>query len=119
MTTATQTIATLYAVTSPDADSTPANRAIAAAITAYHRARELKLAAGEHPMRARLAAKTAYRLAMPVMDTKEGIRAYIACVAQGMNLEVFGGAEASQMLYAAQVALSLAKADPPKREATQ
>jgi hypothetical protein len=117
MNAATATIATLYAVTRQDPDSTPANKAIAAALTAYHRAHELKIAEGEHPMRARLAAKTAYRLAMPIMDTKEGIRAYIACVAQGMNLEVFGGAEASQMLYAAQVALSLAKADNPKKEA--
>lgn len=110
----TACIATLYAVTNSDPETSPANKAIAAAITAYHRAKEIATAKGEHPLRCRMAAKTAYRLAMPIMETREGIRAYIACVAQGLNLEVFNGNEASQMLYAAQVALSLAKTDTPK-----
>ena len=48
----------------------------------------------------------AYKLAMPKMDTKPAIRAAIACIAQGIQLEVFDGRDGSQLLYAAQVALS-------------
>jgi hypothetical protein len=51
-------------------------------------------------------ASVAYKLAMPKMDTKPGIRAAIACIAQGIQLEVFDGRDGSQLLYAAQVALS-------------
>jgi|GEM_PF-3518256 len=51
-------------------------------------------------------ASVAYKLAMPKMDTKPGIRTAIACIAQGIQLEVFDGRDGSQLLYAAQVALS-------------
>jgi len=51
-------------------------------------------------------ASVAYKLAMPKMDSKPGIRAAIACIAQGIQLEVFDGRDGSQLLYAAQVALS-------------
>lgn len=114
----TATIATLYAVTTGD-NPTPANKAIARALTAYQRAKQIAADKGEHPLKGKLAAKTAFRLAMPVMETREDIRAYIACVAQGLNLEVFTGRDASQMLYAAQVALSLAKQEKPAREPRQ
>lgn len=48
-----------------------------------------------------------YRLAMPSMETYEGIHAYIACVAQGIALGIFNGRDGSQLLYAAQVAISV------------
>ena len=51
-------------------------------------------------------ASVAYKLAMPKMDSKPSIRAAIACIAQGIQLEVFDGRDGSQLLYAAQVALS-------------
>jgi hypothetical protein len=35
------------------------------------------------------------------------IKAAVACVAQGIQLEVFDGRDGSQMLYAAQVAISI------------
>ena len=52
-------------------------------------------------------ASVAYKLAMPKMDSLPTIRAAIACIAQGITLEVFDGRDGSQLLYAAQVALSV------------
>jgi hypothetical protein len=54
-------------------------------------------------------ATVAYKLAIPTMDSLPAIRAAIACIAQGINLEVFNGRDASQLLYSAQVALSVLK----------
>lgn len=48
-----------------------------------------------------------YRLAMPAMESYESIHAYIACVAQGIALGIFTGRDGSQLLYAAQVAISV------------
>lgn len=58
------------------------------------------------PQAVRMAA-VAYKLALPKMDNLPAIRAAIACIAQGIALEVFNGRDGSQLLYAAQVALSL------------
>jgi hypothetical protein len=54
-------------------------------------------------------ASVAYKLAMPKMDSLPAIKAAIACIAQGIQLEVFDGRDGSQLLYAAQVALSVHK----------
>lgn len=54
-------------------------------------------------------AQVAYKLAMPKMDSLPTIRAAIAAIAQGIQLEVFDGRDGSQLLYAAQVALSVLK----------
>jgi hypothetical protein len=43
------------------------------------------------------------------MDSLPTIRAYISAIAQGIQLEVFDGRDGSQLLYAAQVALSVLK----------
>lgn len=48
----------------------------------------------------------AFELAMPTLDTRPNIRAYIACVARGLQLRVFNSRQAQQRLYMAQVALS-------------
>ena len=48
-----------------------------------------------------------YRLAMPAMENYEGIHGYIACVAQGIALGIFTGRDGSQLLYAAQIAISV------------
>lgn len=55
-------------------------------------------------------ASVAYKLAMPKMHDLPSIRAAIACIAQGITLEVFDGRDGSQLLYAAQVALATLKA---------
>lgn len=60
-------------------------------------------------------ASVAYKLAMPKMDSLPAIRAAIACIAQGIALEVFDGRDGSQLLYAAQVALSILKSEKRKK----
>ena len=54
-------------------------------------------------------ARVAYKLAMPEMDSLPAIKAAITCIAQGIRLEVFDGRDGSQLLYSAQVAMSLIK----------
>ena len=54
-------------------------------------------------------ASVAYKLAMPEMDSLPAIKAAITCIAQGIRLEVFDGRDGSQLLYSAQVAMSLIK----------
>ena len=61
-------------------------------------------------------ASVAYKLAMPRMDSLSAIRAAIACIAQGINLEVFDGRDGSQLLYAAQVAMSTLRAKGTKKK---
>lgn len=47
----------------------------------------------------------AYRCALPTLKAAN-VQAYIACVAQGVSLDVFTGRQGSQLLYAAQVSAS-------------
>lgn len=54
-------------------------------------------------------AAAAYRRAMPSTETVASIQALIACVAQGINLQIYEGRESTQLLYAAQVALAAHK----------
>jgi len=68
---------------------------------------ELAQSKGLTAARALRMASVAYKLAMPKMDSLPTIRAAIACIAQGITLEVFDGRDGSQLLYAAQVALSV------------
>ena len=60
-------------------------------------------------------ASVAYKLAMPKMDSLPTIRAYVACIAQGIQLEVFDGRDGSQLLYAAQVALTVLRQEKAKK----
>ncbi len=66
-------------------------------------------------------AAISFRLAMPNLSTWDGIHAYIACVAQGVVMKVFSGRDGTQLLYAAQVAISVMqhKAEEMKKEAKQ
>ena len=61
-------------------------------------------------------AAVAYKLAMPRRESLAAIRAAIACIAQGIALEVFDGRDGSQLLYAAQVAMSTLKAKGGKKK---
>ncbi len=54
-------------------------------------------------------AQVAFKLYMPAMCDRPSIQAYIACVAQGIQVKAFTGNEGSQLLYAAQIALSLVR----------
>lgn len=62
-------------------------------------------------------ARIMYRLALPALDSYEEIHAYIACIAQGVALGIFSGRDGSQLLYAAQVALSVVQLQ--KKEAAE
>ncbi len=73
----------------------------------WSRAYELAQTKGLNSTKALRMASVAYKLAMPRMDSLPAIRAAIACIAQGITLEVFDGRDGSQLLYAAQVALSV------------
>ncbi len=96
---------------------TAIDSAITRCLDAYNAIVNKELAKGVSMITAQFEANTAYRIAMPVLDSPNSIQAYIACVAQGMNLEIFKGRDASQMLYAAQVALSLYRATHKESEA--
>lgn len=50
-------------------------------------------------------AASAYRNAMPALSNRENIRAFIACVTDGVLIEVIQEDTSSRLLYAAQVAL--------------
>lgn len=73
----------------------------------WTRAYEIAQEKGLSASKALRMASVAYKLAMPKMDTLPAIRAAISCIAQGITLEVFDGRDGSQLLYAAQVALSV------------
>jgi hypothetical protein len=73
----------------------------------WQRAYELAKSKGFDASKALRMASVAYKLAMPNMDTLPAIRAAITCIAQGIRLEVFNGRDGSQLLYAAQVAMTL------------
>ena len=62
-------------------------------------------------------AHKAFRKALPDLTSAENIQAFIACVSRGVLMEAIDPAEASRLLYAAQVARQAVSAQPkPKRE---
>jgi hypothetical protein len=81
----------------------------------WSRAYDLAQSKGLPASKAMRMAAVAYKLAMPQMDSLHTIRAAIAAVAQGIRLEVFDGRDGSQLLYAAQVALSMLRQKEPKK----
>lgn len=58
----------------------------------------------------------AFKLYMPALTDRPAIKAHIACIAHGIALKVFDGRDASQMLYAAQVAVSLVKQEEAEKK---
>jgi len=99
---------TIAAHAEPPRDRTSRiDRALAQCREEWARAYELAQAKGFAAPKAIRMASVAYKLAMPKMDSLPTIRAAIACIAQGITLEVFDGRDGSQLLYAAQVALSV------------
>ncbi len=52
-------------------------------------------------------AAVAYKLQIPKMDNLTATKCAFACIAHGISLEVFEGGQASQLLYASQVASTL------------
>lgn len=56
-----------------------------------------------------------YCAALPPLTTRENIRAFIACVAQGVLIEAIPPNKSGSLLYAAQVALSSVNRAPRRR----
>jgi hypothetical protein len=101
------TIHTLHAVLNAR-DRTPLiERALQHCKDAWEHAYDIGIEKGLSKAEALRMAQVAYKLALPKMDSRAAIKAAIAAVAQGIALEVFNGRDGSQLLYAAQVALTL------------
>jgi len=99
-----------YPATAPAAP-TKLSRSVKTNGYAYNLAKQKGLQA---PKALRMAS-VAYKLAMPKMDSLPTIGAYVACIAQGIQLEVFDGRDGSQLLYAAQVALTVSRQSKAKK----
>jgi hypothetical protein len=77
------------------------------AIDAAQEAYDAVLKKGKSDHAANEAAKTAYRNCMPLLETKPAVKAFIACVAQGVHLDFINAEEAKLLLYGAQVWLQI------------
>jgi len=96
------------AAATPPRDRTPITvKAMDYCRAEWERAHATAIEKGLNGAKALRMASVAYKLAMPKMRDLPSIRAYISCIAQGIQLEVFEGRDGSQLLYAAQVALAL------------
>jgi small ligand-binding sensory domain FIST len=78
------------------------NFAIGAAQEAYDGAGELATEFSRES-----AARMAYRNCMPMLETKESAKAFVACVAQGVHLQFIAADEAKLLLYGVQVWLQV------------
>ena len=106
----------LHAVADPPRDRTTiAARAVSKCQDEWHHSYQIAKEKGLSPSKALRMAAVSYKLAMPRMETLSAIRAAIACIAQGIALEVFDGRDGSQLLYAAQVAMSTLKSKGKKK----
>ena len=101
-------LVSIHASAAPPRDRTSrTEKALHHCQSEWSRAYDLAQSKGLPAAKAMRMAAIAYKLAMPQMDTLPTIRAAIAAIAQGIRLEVFDGRDGSQLLYAAQVALSM------------
>jgi hypothetical protein len=80
------------------------NPAVERCERAWKRAYTTAVAAQKTKYDAEELANEAYRRAMPMLDSYENIRDFIACTAFGMLIEVITERAASKLMYAAQVA---------------
>ena len=80
------------------------NPAVAWCRQAYAQACKESKSQGNCELAAERAGADAYRKAMPPLCGAENIRNFIACVARAMLTEMMNGADATRLLYAAQVA---------------
>jgi hypothetical protein len=71
---------------------------------AYEQAFQASKSTGSSQYKAECDGADAYRKAMPPLCGAENIRNFIACVAHAMLTETIKGADATRLLYAAQVA---------------
>ena len=89
----------------------PRNPSVVRCVQAYNIAMSTTLAKKyanqfEAQCKAHSAAHDAYRTAMPHLHNLDTARDFIACVAQGVMLNVFSRQDAGGLLYAAQIAIN-------------
>lgn len=108
-------ITTLYGAPPPRDRTSRTDKALAHCKAEWQAAYDLAQQKGQPAPKALRMAAVAYKLALPKMDSLPSIRAAISCIAQGIALEVFDGRDGSQLLYAAQVALSMLRQKEAKK----
>ncbi len=97
---------------------TTANPAVARCHDAWIRAYRAELETSRSISSASYSAARAYRDEMPPLIGYDDIRAFIACVAQGILLDAFDSTQSSKLLYAAQVALTTVRNQPAPPKAS-
>ncbi|UWZ83184.1 hypothetical protein [Occallatibacter riparius] len=73
---------------------------------AYEDTLAAEKARGLESWKARDKAKEAFMRALPNLTADTSIRAYIACIARAMSLEIVTKPEGAKLLYAAQIAMN-------------
>jgi hypothetical protein len=103
--------------TTPEAEGKPtpvsANPAVVRCCEAYACAYKDAKKQGKSDNGASLYAEKAFRAAMPLLSGSENIRDFIACVAHDMLIGAIAGPDGARLLYAAQVAHSTIRIQPP------
>ncbi|MGA8728829.1 MAG: hypothetical protein WB608_08775 [Terracidiphilus sp.] len=94
--------------------SNPINSAVARCNDAWERTYKASLAVEKHRVAALMVANRAYCRAMPPLSGAQNIRDFIACVADGMLINVIHEKSASKLLYAAQMAHNTLPKRPPR-----
>lgn len=84
--------------------ATSPNHAVDRCLAAYHETYQAARADGKSATSASFAADDAYRRAMPRLDTRDDIRAFIACVAHGLLLDIVHRTDGPRLLAAARAA---------------
>lgn len=99
----------------PSASLHPSSASLNAAVQrcceAYEHAYAAAMAAGNSYDADRDAAR-AFRKAMPFLNAFENVQTFITCAAQGVILGALSAGEGSRLIYAAQVAVGLARQKP-------
>jgi hypothetical protein len=98
----------------PSEPVSPVYAAVNRCMAAYKQAYRAAGTMGADQLNRHVAGSDAYRLALPLTQTETDIQAFISCVTRGIALGVFETHEPSQLLYAAQIALSVTKRKPGK-----
>jgi hypothetical protein len=96
----------------------PANAVVTRCIEAYADAMKDAVEHRKHHYDAAKEAGRAFRQRMPPLSGHENIRDFIACVAQGILMDVISGSDGARLLYAAQVAHSAMTPAPHSRKST-
>jgi hypothetical protein len=107
-TTLTELVTALNAVQPPPIPETAGpsaeNLAVARCNQAYANALKAAREKGTDIFERRKIARRAFREAMPALSGRQNISDFVACVAQGILIEVFDSSDSTRLLYAAQVA---------------